>query len=100
MARGAQEGRQAPTRTRVQPPGGQEAAREEGRRRSGGRARMTRYLTIHVRAHEGRYHGDGDDPPSPFRLFQALVAGAGISGPLDGQTKSALAWLEGLPDAP
>jgi len=28
------------------------------------------------------------------------VAGAGISGPLDEQTKSALAWLEGLPDAP
>lgn len=61
---------------------------------------MTRYLTIHVRAHEGRYHGDGDDPPSPFRLFQALVAGAGISGPLDERTKSALAWLEGLLDGP
>lgn len=61
---------------------------------------MTRYLTIHVRAHEGRYHGDGDDLPSPFRLFQALVAGAGISGPLDEQTRSALVWLEGLPDGP
>lgn len=61
---------------------------------------MTRYLAIQVRAHEGRYHGDGDDPPSPFRLFQALVAGAGISGPLDEQTKSALAWLEELPDGP
>lgn len=61
---------------------------------------MTRYLTIHVRAHEGRYHGDGDDPPSPFRFFQALVAGAGISGPLDDDTRSALTWLEGLPDAP
>lgn len=61
---------------------------------------MTRYLTIHVRAHEGRYHGDGDELPSPFRLFQALVAGAGISGPLDRQTKEALTWLEGLPDAP
>lgn len=61
---------------------------------------MTRYLTIHVRAHEGRYHGDGDEFPSPFRLFQALVAGAGISGPLDQKTKEALAWLEGLPDAP
>jgi CRISPR-associated protein Csb2 len=61
---------------------------------------MTRYLTLHVRAHEGRYHGDGDELPSPFRLFQALVAGAGISGPLDQQTKEALTWLEGLPDAP
>ncbi len=61
---------------------------------------MTRYLAIHVRAHEGRYHGDGDDPASPFRLFQALVAAAGISGPLEDQTRGALAWLEGLPDAP
>ncbi len=61
---------------------------------------MTRYLTIHVRAHEGRYHGDGDELPSPFRLFQALVAGAGISGPLDDQTRLALKWLEDLPDAP
>jgi len=61
---------------------------------------MTRYLTIHVRAHEGRYHGDGDELPSPFRLFQALVAGAGLSGPLDDRTKEALGWLERLPDAP
>lgn len=61
---------------------------------------MTRYLTIYVRAHEGRYHGDGDELPSPFRLFQALVAGVGISGPLDKQTKDAFTWLEELPDAP
>jgi CRISPR-associated protein Csb2 len=61
---------------------------------------MMRHLTLHVRAHEGRYHGDGDELPSPFRLFQALVAGAGISGPLDQQTKEALIWFEGLPDAP
>ncbi|MCC6930375.1 MAG: type I-U CRISPR-associated protein Cas5/Cas6 [Gemmatimonadaceae bacterium] len=61
---------------------------------------MTRYLTIYVRAHEGRYHGDGAELPSPFRLFQALVAGAGISGPLDQQTKEALTWLEALPGAP
>jgi CRISPR-associated protein Csb2 len=61
---------------------------------------MTRYLTIHVRTHEGRYHGDGDELPSPFRLFQALVAGAGISGPLDETTKEALRWLEERVDAP
>jgi CRISPR-associated protein Csb2 len=61
---------------------------------------MTRYLAIHVRAHDGRYHGDGDELPSPFRLFQALVAGAGISGPLDDRTKGALTWLECLPEAP
>ena len=59
-----------------------------------------RYLTIHVRVHDGRYHGYGDTLPSPFRLFQALVAGAGISGPLDKRTKDALIWLESLPDAP
>ena len=61
---------------------------------------MARYLTIHVRAHEGRYHGDGNYLPSPFRLFQALVAGAGISGPLDDRTKQALTWLERLDGAP
>lgn len=61
---------------------------------------MTRSLAIKVRTYEGRYHGDGDDPPSPFRLFQALVAGAGLSGPLDTQTKQALEWLENLPQAP
>lgn len=61
---------------------------------------MTHYLTINVRAHEGRYHGAGDELPSPFRLFQSLIAGAGISGPLDDHTKRALVWLEGLPDAP
>jgi len=60
---------------------------------------MTRYLTIHVRALEGRYHGDGDELPSPFRLFQALVAGTGISGPLDDQARLGLTWLEALPGA-
>ena len=33
-------------------------------------------LLISVRFHEGRYHGSGEWPPSPARLFQALVAGA------------------------
>jgi CRISPR-associated protein Csb2 len=35
-----------------------------------------RALVIEVRLLTGRYHGVGDWPPSPFRLFQALVAGA------------------------
>lgn len=61
---------------------------------------MMHYLAIYVRAHEGRYHGEGDGIPSPFRLFQALVAGAGISGPLEDQAKRALGWLESLPAAP
>lgn len=33
-------------------------------------------LLIELRLLGGRYHGVGDWPPSPFRLFQALVAGA------------------------
>ena len=36
----------------------------------------SRALLIEVRFAGGHYHGAGDWPPSPFRLFQALVAGA------------------------
>ena len=44
---------------------------------------MEATLLISVRWHDGRYHGSGHWPPSPARLFQALVAGAakdGLSG--------------------
>ena len=51
-------------------------------------------LAVHVRLHDGRYHGEGDWPPSPARLFQALVAGAGLGGPLGDPVKEALRWLE------
>jgi CRISPR-associated protein Csb2 len=51
-------------------------------------------LVLHVRLHDGRYHGKGDWPPSPARLFQALVAGAGIGGPIGHADKEALEWLE------
>ena len=54
-------------------------------------------LVIYVRFHDGRYHGRGDWPPSPARLFQALVAGAGLSGPLEESDRAALTWLEELP---
>ena len=37
---------------------------------------MSRALLLFVRFHEGRYHGEPEWPPSPARLFQALVAGA------------------------
>jgi CRISPR-associated protein Csb2 len=57
---------------------------------------MSRALLISVRLHEGRYHGVGDVPPSPARLFQALVAGAGLSGPLVPPDTAALEWLEAL----
>jgi CRISPR-associated protein Csb2 len=53
-------------------------------------------VLIHVRFHDGRYHGIGDWPPSPARLFQALVAGAGSSGPLEQHDRDALEWLEAL----
>jgi CRISPR-associated protein Csb2 len=55
---------------------------------------MTRSVLITVRIHEGRYHGTGDWPPSPARLFQALVAGAGLSGTLGPEESNALEWLE------
>ena len=41
---------------------------------------MSHGLVIHVHLHEGRYHGEGDWPPCPARLFQALVAAAGLQG--------------------
>lgn len=53
-------------------------------------------LVLFVRMHEGRYHGEGDWPPSPARLFQALVAGAGLGGPLAPADRAALEWLERL----
>src|SRR5690242_7598778 len=54
-------------------------------------------LLISVRFHEGRYHGAGNWPPAPSRLFQALVAAAAQPG-LD-SARDALNWLERL-DAP
>lgn len=54
---------------------------------------MTAALLISVRFHEGWYHAFGNTP-SPARIFQALVAGAGVSGPLDDVAVSSLLWLE------
>ena len=53
-----------------------------------------------VRLHDDRYHGAGEWPPSPARLFQALVAGAGLSGPLHPKQVAALQWLETACTAP
>lgn len=59
----------------------------------------SRALLIEVRLLNGRYHGAGDWPPSPFRLFQALVAGAyggrWRAEPDDGKD-AAFRWLEQL----
>ncbi len=56
-------------------------------------------LLISVRFHDGRYHGSGGWPPSPARLFQALVAGAGRGKNLSQHEVAAFEWLEKL-DAP
>jgi CRISPR-associated protein Csb2 len=56
---------------------------------------MSRVVLITVRLHDGRYHGAADGPPSPGRLFPALVAGVGLSGPLPSAESESLEWLEG-----
>ncbi len=57
---------------------------------------MARALLIAVRFHDGRYHGTGDWPPAPARLFQALVAGAARGASLAAADREALGWLEAL----
>jgi CRISPR-associated protein Csb2 len=54
---------------------------------------MSNALIIQVRLHDGRYHGEGDWPPCPARLFQALVAAAGLNGTLASMHDS-LDWLQ------
>lgn len=54
-------------------------------------------LLISVRFHDGRYHGTGNWPPAPARLFQALVAAA--AQPSLDSARAALKCLEKL-DAP
>ena len=58
-----------------------------------------RALLIEARLVDGRYHGDGDWPPSPFRMFQALVAGA-YGGRWRAEPEApkdaAFRWLEAL----
>lgn len=63
---------------------------------------MSRALVISVRFHDGRFHGEDSDgdpewPPSPARLFQALVAGAGSGDTLGDEETKAFEWLEERP---
>lgn len=53
-------------------------------------------LFLSIRFHDGRYHGMGDWPPSPARLFQALIAGAAHGEKLSDEVVKAFKWLEGL----
>lgn len=63
---------------------------------------MTRYLLLSVRFLDSRYHGQtahGDSPewpPSPFRVFQALIAGNAHAESIEQPLASALQWLESL----
>jgi CRISPR-associated protein Csb2 len=52
-------------------------------------------LTVHPLAR--RYHGAGEWPPAPARVFQALVAGVARGQTLSPRGSAALAWLETLP---
>jgi CRISPR-associated protein Csb2 len=58
---------------------------------------MTRQLHITVNFLTGRYHGE-EWPPSPARLFQALLAGAvtGCRKLINPGYREAMAWLENL----
>ena len=57
---------------------------------------MSNLLLLSVRLHDGRYHGAGNWPPAPARLFQALVAGASRCAMPEDENKTALKWLERL----
>lgn len=60
------------------------------------------HLLLTVRWLDDRYHGlldrDGPPewPPSPYRLFQALVAGVARRGELESALGQSLAWLQSL----
>lgn len=58
---------------------------------------MTQALLVAVQFHEGRYHGTGDWPPAPARLFQALMAGAARGAKMPSDVRDALDWLQCLP---
>jgi CRISPR-associated protein Csb2 len=55
---------------------------------------MLRALLLSIYFHDGRYHGRPEWPPSPARLFQALVAGVASGKTLSAEDRVALAWLE------
>ncbi|MDR2880982.1 MAG: type I-U CRISPR-associated protein Cas5/Cas6, partial [Azoarcus sp.] len=62
---------------------------------------MSRYLALSFRFLSPWFHGRGNEgepewPPSPLRVFQAMVAASGRAGTLD-LSRPAFEWLEQLP---
>lgn len=64
---------------------------------------MPKSLLVAIRFHEGRYYGQADQfsngegwPPSPARLFQALVTAAARGATLSDEDRKSLIWLESL----
>ena len=57
---------------------------------------MPHALLLTLRFYDGRYHGLPDWPPSPARLFQALIAGIASGTALESDDVEALEWLESL----
>lgn len=57
---------------------------------------MNAHLLLTVRLHDGRFHGMHEWPPSPARVFQALVAGCARGSNLPDSAVRALDHLERL----
>ena len=64
---------------------------------------MTSYFCLSLRFLDPTFHGTGDGsdrewPPSPLRVFQALVAAAARqnSGVLDAMARRSFEWMEQL----
>lgn len=62
---------------------------------------MPEHFCISVHFHDPRFHGQGDGgapewPPSPLRVYQAIVAACAVTDSLD-SAQSALHWLEHQP---
>jgi CRISPR-associated protein Csb2 len=54
-------------------------------------------LVLSIHLHDDRYHGAGEWPPAPARVFQALVAGVARANRFPDNVAGAFRWLESLP---
>ena len=58
---------------------------------------MARLFALTIHLHDQRYHGAGEWPPAPARVFQALVAGSAQGRHVASDAARALELLESLP---